>query len=279
MDNNKLIGMILPDGANQFFSTLAQSFQRELNRFSYGLVVFDSDSTIAGELQNIQTFSQMNMAGLIFISVSDSNESFIQLRELSIPMLVLDREVPLDNADFLLTDNNKGIELILDLIKLNNFKKVSIINGLLYTEPGRIRAKKFTEGLKLLGITIEKTLIFNGDFKTSSGNLAGEKIINMKPRDRPDVVFSANDLMAIGLIQELLGAGIKIPEDIAVIGFDDIPMASWIYPRLTTIKQDVRGISKLGTRLLLERLQKNHTEARLNIVIPALVLRESCTKL
>lgn len=275
---DKLIGMILPDGTNQFFSNLAQAFQRELARYDYALIVLNSDSAKARELISINMLSNMNIDGLVFISVSDSGDAFIKLQELSIPMLILDREVPLENADFLLTDNNLGIKSVVDYLSVHNFNKIGIIQGSLDTEPGRTRFKKFIHYMSKKGIDIDPQLIFPGDFMFASGNVAAERILSLPPEERPDAIFASNDLMAIGLIQKLLENSVKIPEEISVIGFDDIPLSSWIYPRLTTVRQDLTEISRIGVKLLLDRINYDSSKSSTSVatVTPSLIVRESC---
>jgi LacI family transcriptional regulator len=283
MNPGKLVGMIIPDGTNQFFSTLAQLFQRELAQRQCGLFVANSDGSKSRELSNLTLFFSMNVDGIVFISVGDSSESFRHLAEFTRPVIVLDREIPLENADFVLTDNAHGIRMAVDYLASLGHRKIGYIQGAMTTEPGRERYSSFMEIMGSLEIPVDKSMIFPGDFLFGSGTSAADKLLAMPRETWPSALLASNDLMALGAMQRLQESGIKIPDDISIIGYDDIILASWAYPRLTTVRQDAIMIARVGAGFLLDRLDKqdlenqNYAESRVSLVSPTLVKRNSCS--
>lgn len=279
-DKKNIIGMIIPDGTNQFFSGLAQNFQRELVRHDFGVIVLNSDRARVRERQNIEMLTALDVKGLIFIAVGDNNESYALLSGLNVPMLILDREVPVENSDFLLSDNVRGVKQVADFIAGRRFERIGLLHGSLETEPGRVRHRKFLERMDANGVSENEILILSGDFQLGTGRRAAERVLKSPRIKWPHVMFCANDLMAIGFVQRMLQEGVNVPGEISVIGYDDIPMASWIYPRLTTVKQDMDGMAMNGVRLLLDRVRSQaigeHSESNVVAIDPSLIIRESC---
>lgn len=278
---HSVIGMLIPDGTNQFFSQLAQLVQRELQGTSRAVVTMDSDGSVRKELHLLKTLREMEVEAIVFVSVGDSVGAYRYLREWEIPVLILDREIPdMENADFVVARNSEGVDHVVEHLETLGHRQVGFIKGAENTEPGRIRAEAFMHACARTGLEIPPHLVFAGNFQFDAGRDAGDQIAAMPQSKRPTAVFAANDLMAIGLVQRLQELSIGVPEEISVIGFDDIPLASWVYPQLTSIQQDVYEMAHVGVRLLEERLSGAATgeapASRIRPIQPRLVIRESC---
>lgn len=276
------IGMLIPDGTNQFFSTLAQLFQRQLAQQHAVLIVMNSDGSIAREEQYFEMLLEMRVDGLVYISVGDNFRAYELIRDSAIPVVVLDREVPGSaNVDMVLVDNRQGIfDAFAHLVGLGH-RRIGFIQGAGNTEPARVRFAAYEECCERNGVVVDPHHLFDGDFMVGSGLKAGQRILEMEPGFRPTAVIAANDLMAIGLAQRLQEGGLGVPRDISIVGFDDIPFASWTYPQLTSVRQDPLEISRVGAKLLMERLDAmsvppyRGVERRVVGVVPRLVERRS----
>ena len=281
MSKQQIVGMIIPDGTNQFFSMLAQLFQRELAKRRWGLVVINSDGSRARELNNVDMLMSMDVAGLVFISVGDSAEVFVKLADYKGPVLVLDREIPLENADVVLVDDALGVDLAIEYLSALGHRRIACVPGSINTEPGRQRFQSFNRSCDKYGIEIDEKLIFQGDFMFGSGTTAADRILSIPEYERPTAVFAANDLMAIGVMQRLQESGLRIPDDMSVVGYDDIAMSSWVFPRLTSVHQDPIEIARVGAGLLTERIDAGalNPNAALNqrvrVILPKLMLDHS----
>lgn len=282
MRERQLVGMVIPDGTNQFFSTLAQAFQRELAKGQWAPIVVNSDGSFARELNYLQMILSMNVKGLLFISVGDSLRAFELLAESKIPVVVLDREVPLENADFVLVDNKQGVYLAIEYLCSLGHERIACIQGAMNTEPGRERFDSFIDSCNSFGVEIDEDLIFTGNFMFGSGTTAAEQIVKIPDYARPTAIFACNDLMAAGTMQRLQEHGVRVPDEISVIGYDDIQLSSWVWPKLTTIRQDPLEIAHVGAAYLLERIDalqldpKASVNTRVHTISPKLVKRDSC---
>lgn len=175
------------------------------------------------------------------------------------------------------SDNFTGAQMAVDHLYELGHRKIAHITGPAGNVLTRIRREGALEARKRLGLPIRDDWIIRGDFSLSSGQDAAQKIISMT--DRPTAVFCASDMVAIGLISGLEAAGLSVPHDISVIGFDDIEMAEYTVPSLTTIRQDRRGLGTRAAHLLLNRLTSasNLEAQRIDLLDVTLTIRKSTT--
>jgi LacI family transcriptional regulator len=275
----KKIGLIIPDGTNQYFSSIAQSFQKEYTKQGIAIIVVDSNNNKSHEISNIKLLSDMDISGLIFISVGDSGKAFETLSTIKIPLLVIDREIPLENADFLINHDSLGIRIGLEYLYNLNHRKIAFIKGHQETSPGRERYRSFRETCAELNLEVEERLIFDGDFMFGSGNYAADQISNFNNDIKPTAIFASNDVMALGILQKLQENGFVIPKDFSILGYDDIQLSSWVFPKLTTIRQDVMEFATQGVELLNYRIENPASSSKVKIIKPQLIERDSCIRI
>jgi LacI family transcriptional regulator len=285
MENDGLVGMIIPDHANAFFSLLAQRIQREITESGLALVVMSSDGSRARELSALLTLFDLDIRGLIFISAGDNPSALDLISGRALPVLVLDREVPgVPNCDFVVTDNELGEKLALRHLVEFGHRRIGCIKGSMSTVPGRERFRGFKRECEVLEIEPDESLIFSGDFKFGSGTSVGKSLAKMDAAARPTGIVVGNDLMAIGLIQSLADGGICVPDEISVIGYDNIPLSGWIVPRLSTVAQDIQEIAGSTVRFLVDRVVRGASSdlvipPRVEVIRPSLILRQSTMRL
>jgi DNA-binding LacI/PurR family transcriptional regulator len=251
--------MIIPDGSNQFFSRLAQLVQRELTQAANGLVLFDSDGSPNIERDYIRWIAKQWQEGaisaLIYIPSGDNLDNFEDVFALDLPIVVIDREIPEDFAsrpiDQVLADNNFGMKLVVEHLVEIGISTVAYISGPVTTEPGRVRNHSFERYWnQMAGGTLAASFV--GDFAFESGREAAEAVLRLAAV--PEAVVAANDLMALGAMQALQRSGRRVPDDVVVVGYDDIPLASWVFPTLTTVRQDVEEMAKQAAIHVMRRM-------------------------
>lgn len=281
MADRNIVGMVIPDGTNQFFSGLAQAMQRALLDRSWAVITMDSQGSPVRERQYLEELKGLGVAGLIFVSVGDSPTAYRFLGDWQPPLLVLDRVIALDleNADCVLADSREGVRQVIEHLAALGHDRVGYVRGAENTEPGRVRGDSLFEAAEHANISVPDDCTFNGSFDYASGYDAAQRICDMNGTERPTAVFAANDLMAIGLLQGLQERGVAIPEDVSIVGFDNIPAAGWVYPRLTTVEQNISEIADVGARFLDERLRSAPTvkppQSHVKVITPRLIARDS----
>ena len=277
--------MMIPDGSNQFFSRLAQLVQRELNvTANTSMILLDADSSPKTELDHIswvgEQWARESICAVLYIPTGDNVANFFKLFSLGLPVVVLDREIPEDFAkypiDLVLADNVAGMRLVAEHLIEIGVQQPAYIGGSVGTEPGRMRNATFASCWSELGGG-PMPASFSGDFSFESGKSAGEAIPRLA--NRPDAVVAANDLMAIGAMQALQRKGIAVPDDIVITGYDDVSMANWVYPALTTVRQDFEEMARQAAGHVIRRMSGNTGRGGMRTPIePELVIRESTAR-
>ena len=224
--------------------------------------------------------------GIIFISAGEAKENILKQMEMDIPIVVADRDIPSLTSDVVLIDNHEGgYEATNYLISLNH-KRIACITGPSLVTPSALRVEGYKHALKDAGIPINESLICQGDFRYESGENCMRNLLNNP--EPPTAVFVCNDMMALGAFRAIHECGMKIPDNISVVGFDNIPLSQTAYPALTTMAQPIAEMANISVDLLVERIQykqklKRNHEIELDfkrLVLKAyLVERESCSVL
>lgn len=216
-----------------------------------------------------------SLDGIIALPQWPSSHSLLgQLDSSEVSSVVINPVVPLENCGQVVVDNLLGAELAITHLHSLGYKELGAITG----PPDHIDSIHRAEGLyrttSRLGVTVRDEWVETGDFGTRSGYLAMRRILQQD--HLPRAMFAFNDYMATGAMHAVLEAGFRIPDDIAFIGFDDIEVASAIYPKLTTIRQHSFEVGCEAAKMLLDSLTGNTSESKLKTIKPALVVRGSC---
>lgn len=282
MPVDKVVGIIIPDAHNPYFTSIAFEFEVELEKQGWHLLISNSDGNLIKDLKIIERYKGLGISGLIYInSGSETEELYSSLiaEQHDLPVLSFDRPLKSRSFDYVIIDSKKGTLQSIDYLFTKGHHKIAYLKGLRGTLTAKQRYEAYEEAMAANRIKIEEKFIFEGDYKFGSGVECADRLIEMDVDERPTAIICANDLMAIGLMQRLQKAGWKLPEQLSVIGFDDIPMSKWVYPALTTIAQPIRILVSKASSMLLKRIegQRNKIEIaqQKETVTPMLVPRES----
>jgi LacI family transcriptional regulator len=279
MGETKTIGLIVPDASNLFFADIARRIEDIGYKNGYSVILCNSDNDLAKQRNYIDTLIAKQVDGAIFISAGESKVGLERLSNSNIPVIVADRVVPLHLADVVLLDNERagyiGVNHLLEL----GHKKIACITGPSNLSPSMQRVSGYERALKETGILLRKDFIVMGDFTFQGGNRGMVQLMALEVR--PTAVFVLNDMMAIGAVSTARRLGFQVPEDVSIIGFDDIEIASAISPALTTLAQPSRAFAEITTNRLMKKMlhSDQEWENKQFILQANLVVRESTAKL
>jgi LacI family transcriptional regulator len=270
----KTIGLIVPDASNLFFAEIARRIEDLGYQEGYSVILGNSDNDPDKQTNYINTLLAKQVDGVIFISSGGEAEDLELLSANNIPIVVADRDVPLSLADVVLLDNEKaGYEATRYLINLGH-KCIACITGPSELSPSMSRVEGYKKALREVNIPYFEELIAVGDFRIKGGEIAMGSLLQQSCK--PTAVFALNDMMAIGAMTAIRKAGLRIPDDISVIGFDDIELASAVTPTITTMAQPLDELSKNAIDLLIEQIRGENREGNSRIILSAhLIERES----
>lgn len=240
-----------------FFSTISNGtspyvFQTVINSV-YGNIDKKYNVIVKGiDMYEENTINPKNYDGILVVSQMVKDDNFIgEILDREIPVVVINRKVDYDVIN-VYTDESigtyKGVE---ELIK-NGHKEIAIIEGASSFDSTKMRRKGYEDAFKNYNIKINKKLILNGDFSVKSGYDKAKELLESK--EPFSAIFAFNDEMATGAIKALTEQGLKVPDDISILGFDGNQIGKFISPSITTIKRPMGDISKIATDLLLKLL-------------------------
>ena len=267
------IGMIVPDSANPFFAEVARGIEDTSFEQSYNVILCNSDGNLDKELLYTNVLVEKQVDGILFVAAGVSTEHIRALQTRRMPLVLVDRDIPGVAVDSVLTDNARGgWQAIHYLIELGH-RRIGCITGPSDVTPSAERVTGYRQALREAGIAADENLVVKGDFQYQSGFRATQQLLEVN--DPPTAVFACNDLMAVGAISAVIESGRKVPADLSVIGFDDVPLASFTNPPLTTIAQPKYEMGALATTMLLERVQDRDTPPRRKLLDTSLFVRHS----
>ncbi len=247
------VGVILPDIANPFFGDLGRWLEDALFEAGYSAIICNSDGDERKESRYLDVLLSKKVDGLLLIAASQPSEQLRHLVDIGPPTIVVDRELDdLPVSQVMVANYDGGYLAGRHLIELGH-RVVGVIAG-----PGSLgtsakRLDGFRTALRDAGLAIDASHVERGNFRAAGGRTAMEALLALAPR--PSAVFAENDLMALGALSAAHAAGLDIPADLSVVGFDGIAFSADVTPPLTTVLQSTTAIAATAVDLLLDQLR------------------------
>jgi LacI family transcriptional regulator len=267
------LGILLPDLYGEFFSEVIRGIDLAARRSGYHLLVSSSHSD-RSEVEAVLRALRGRVDGLIVMSPeADARAIEVNLPG-TLPIVLLNCRVEGTAFDSINIDNYGGAAAMIRHLAGLGHRRIAHVRGAPGNNDAWERLLGYREALQSL-IPDTEEIVIEGDFSEDSGCLAGREILLLEPR--PTAVFAANDAMAIGLLYAFQEAGVRVPDDIAVAGFDDIPIARFLTPPLTTVGVAIADLGARAIQRLLQAMSHGETRERQHEVLPTtLVIRGSC---
>lgn len=269
-----IIGVIIPDISNPFFPLVVRGVEDIAYQNSYRLMLCNADNDAQKEQVYFDELRAYRMAGLIVIPSANSRlVAAAASTQGELPVICLDRCPDGWNGDRITVDNTEGAyQAIHYLVELGH-RRIAAITGQLHVTSAVERLKGFKRALREGGISIAPEYIQEGRFDRLSGYEKGLLLLQFSPR--PTAIFAANDLVALGVLAALRELGLRCPEDVSLVGFDDLELASFTNPALTTVAQPAYQLGSRAAALLFERLGGENLPAQHIVMKTTLKMRAS----
>lgn len=267
------IGMIIPDSANPFFAEMARGVEDTSFKNGYSVILCNSDGDLNKELLYTNVLTEKRVDGILFVAAGLSTDRIRDLQTHRTPLVVVDRDLPDAAVDSVLTDNAQGGWLAArHLIDLGH-RRIACITGPSDVTPSADRVTGYRQAMMKGGIPVDQSLIVKGDFQYDSAYRASSQLLQIK--DPPTAIFACNDLMAVAVMSAALALGRQVPGDLSVVGFDDVRLAAFANPPLTTIAQPKYEMGVVAATMLLERMRDLEMPAHRRVFETNLVTRKS----
>jgi LacI family transcriptional regulator len=270
----KTIGLLIPDITNPFFPEVARGIEDAANETGYTIFLCNTNWKQEREEHYLNVLRQKQVDGVIIAPASERPEHLKKVIGHGTKNMVFISRANLASVTSVLIDNVRGGRLAVEYLIAKGYHRIAFVGGLTDTSSNQERFQGYKEALEAAGLQLNPAYIVGGDFKRESGHQATEALLKLEPR--PDAIFAANDLLALGAIQALREQGLRIPEAMAVIGFDDIEFASLPEIQLTTVTQPKYDMGKLALQTLMSQIKGDERMVARKIMLePALICRKT----
>lgn len=264
------IGVVVSDITNPFFATLVRGAEDAAIEAGYSLIVCNSDETPEKEDLYVRLLWRRRMDGLLIAPVRDGASSAVQeLARRQMPFVFIDRKAKGVEADAVLSDNVGGAYLATQHLIERGHKRIGIVLGIPGATTTEERLAGYRRALEEAGIPLAEDLVVWGGYRVAGGRRATAKLLSLS--DPPTAIFSTNNLMTVGVLKELFHRKVRIPKDVAVVGFDDLEWAEMANPPLTTVAQQPYEIGHRALALLLEQLSGECESPAREVRIPVVL--------
>src|ERR1700722_886780 len=246
------IGMIVPDIANPFFPMVVRGAEDAAQKHGYNLLLCNSDDNLDKEEKAVELLLSKRVDGILLTKAADDFRPELRqmIGEVNIPFVLVMRTYPKLTADAVISDDYQGAyDAVCHLARAGR-RRIGLISGPLKISNAKARWEGFHDALKAKGLPYEKELILEGDYRIESGYRAGHALLS----HRPDGIYVANHLMAVGLLKAAEEMGLRCPEDFGLVSFDDYPWLGIFRPRLTTVELPKRQLGSEAAELLIKRI-------------------------
>lgn len=272
------LGILLPNNANPFFALVLGGIEAAAYDHGYNVILGNANDDPTRELDYLDILLSKQVDGVVLVSTGAYQEALDFLAARTTPVVMVDRSPGDAYTDFqidtVFTENQHGGVLATEhLIKLGH-RRIGCIGGPSTITSSADRVVGYRQALETAGLPVNPDLIVGGNFEHESGYRACQQLLALP--EPPTAIFVSNDLMAVGALCAIHEAGLHVPDDMSVVGYDDIPLASFTVPRLTTIAQPARELGVQAVDLLVKRLTDKQAPACHERLPVRLVKRDSC---
>lgn len=275
---SNLIGLIYAgkvnvDFTHPFFNEVVTALKKAVGLLGYDIIMFSNEQFNQDNGSYLARCRHYHVDGCLIVAGEEIEDAIYELVESDIPSVGIDLEINGPRSSFVMTDNVNLSRKVIQHLYLHAVKEIGFIGGKQNSAIAVFREQGYLQAMNQLGLEVNKKWVQYGDFHEESGYLAMKRILENKPY--PKAVYAASDLMAIGAIRAIKEVGLSVPEDIRLVGCDDIDACCYIEPQLTTIKQDKERLGKLAAYMLNDLINgKSLLEPA--FIDSELIIRDSC---
>jgi len=272
-----LIGVVVPQLRHYFFSAVMAGVTDIAEKAGFTIMVCHSNEEMEREVTNIRTLISQHIAGLL-ISVSKNTirfDHFESLQRRKIPTVFFDRTWNNPKASKVMVDDYEGALQAVKYLISRGYKKIAHLAGPANLSICELRLKGYRDALKSHGMPVRDDYIVSGGMNEEDGKQEVEQLLRLLPSERPDAIFAVNDPVAIGAFIKIKAEKLKIPGDIALVGFSDNPEVSLIEPSLTTVRQPAYELGQEATKILMHHINDADMQPVTKILKTELIIRES----
>ena len=272
--DTRTIGVIIPNARDPFYALIIDGISHETRVRGYGIFLCNSQEDPDQELELIRLLRGKRVNGMLIYPVQEDNRYIQELSNCPVPFVFLNRHTDQLQCDYVINDNFHGSFVAVDHLIKKGYKKITYICAKPNASSGRERIAGCREAIRQNGLTEDSLNVLTCNETIESCYTLVKQLISRK--NEIDALYLWDDHLAIGARRALFEAHIKIPDDIAIVGYDDIEISEYLYPPLTTVRQPTFQIGEMAARILIDKFESDSENAYKQIVLkPELIIRST----
>ena len=252
MKRTNTLGLLIPQVSNPYFADIASAIIREARSHGYTVMVVDTMENEENEQEGIRTMLSRRVDGIVAVPCGRTPDHLEKV-DRSVPVMLVDRSFERTSLPYVCTDNYRGGVEATRILLQRGHRRIACIQGVPHSMPNRRRVQGYLDALRQAGL--QEEAIITGDAFSLENGYRQTKLAVAGP-DRPTAIFALSNTILLGAVKAIRESGLRIPEDISVVSFDDNPYLDFLVPAITRIGQPVEEIGKTAVRLLLESIRE-----------------------
>lgn len=272
-NTTRTFGMVIPNNSNPYFAEIIRGVEDRCFAAGYNVILCNSNDDPERQAAYLRVLAEKRIDGLVFVATGSDAVVRATLGGLNMPLVLLDREVSGISGDLVEVNHVLGSQMATRHLLELGHPRIACISGPPGLSPSSQRRAGWKQALEETGVERRESDLARGDFTARGGYLAMQVLLKRRPR--PTAVFVCNDLMAFGALAAAREAGVALPQQLSIVGFDDIDLAAFSAPPLTTVAQPKQQIGTVAAELLLDRVSNGRSDNRQMILDPELRIRAS----
>jgi LacI family transcriptional regulator len=278
---SNLVGVIIPRANSNFFSSVVEKMEEVLNSHGYNVIMTQSNESYEKECRNIDALLYTQVDGVIASMANETVELeyYQKIKTKGIPLILFDRGENDLGVDYVGIDDYMTSQMVVKHLVEQGCKRIAHIAGFQHSRIYKNRIRGYKDALVEFDLPISKDLIIESNLGIDDGRRSMKKLLELPIR--PDAIYAAGDWAALGVLQVLKEEGIKVPDEMALVGFSNEPFTSFVSPPISTINQHNSEIGRITAETFLDRMENPSKEVTLNKIIldAELIIRQSSKKI
>ncbi|RJL32786.1 LacI family DNA-binding transcriptional regulator [Bailinhaonella thermotolerans] len=268
----RTLGLIIGDILNPFFTELARAVEDEARLAGYTVIIGNADERADEQDHYVRTLLERRVDGLLICPTAEVTSLIEEVARAGRPLVFLDRTLPGIEVPSVRVESAAAIGELIGHLKALGHRRIAFISGPATLSTGRERTEAFRAAMAAHGLAVPPEYLEAGDFREGSGRAGAARLLDLP--EPPEVIFTGDNLMTLGALGEIRARGLRIPRDVALASFDDVPWFVHVDPAITAIAQPTAELGRAAVRMILNRVEGRPAESA---ALPAqLVVRTSC---
>ncbi len=275
--HSQIIGLLVPNLDNGYVGTIMQGIDRELARANYEVVLYTSHRHPARESFFVDAIANGLTEGLLLVAPLVPAAYLDALRERHFPYVLIDQADTTEHSSVVEATNWQGAYEATRYLAELGHTRIAFITGYLAVRSATDRLQGYKAALADCDIPFREELVVESDYQQQTGYQAAKNLLQ-KVDPPPTAIFASNDLSAFAAMDAARECGLRVPDDISILGFDDIPQASFVYPKLTTVRQPLEQMGQVAVKMLLDQIKDPDRPPQRVALATQLIIRDSCKR-